>query len=212
MGAKAMSNLSRRHLVATTAALPALALPAAAATLAYEPDPIFAAIREYIAADKAYGEAIRHYGEAEVAFREEFGRMSPDGVSKELRTAWATAVPELERASLPSHEAIDKFVEVCNVAQDVTDFLHEELDLQRAAHDERVIPKQEDSERAGGEAWAARESMLTTQPTTLAGLAALLRVSRENATLRFAIDDDPKPLLKALSTAAERLAREAVRS
>jgi hypothetical protein len=42
-----MPNLSRRHLVTTAAALPALALPAAAATLGHEPDPIFAVIEEH---------------------------------------------------------------------------------------------------------------------------------------------------------------------
>ncbi|MFZ1009836.1 MAG: hypothetical protein WAN65_23570 [Candidatus Sulfotelmatobacter sp.] len=42
-----MPNLSRRHLVTTAAALPALAVPAAAATLAQEPDPIFAAIEKH---------------------------------------------------------------------------------------------------------------------------------------------------------------------
>jgi hypothetical protein len=49
-----MPNLSRRHLVTTAAALPALALPAAAGTLALEPDPIFAAIERYRAFDEAY--------------------------------------------------------------------------------------------------------------------------------------------------------------
>jgi hypothetical protein len=39
-----MPTLSRRHLVTTAAALPALAVPVATAPLAHEPDPIFAAI------------------------------------------------------------------------------------------------------------------------------------------------------------------------
>jgi hypothetical protein len=42
-----MPNLSRRHLGTTAAALPALALPAVAGTLAHEPDPIFAAIERH---------------------------------------------------------------------------------------------------------------------------------------------------------------------
>ena len=48
-----MPNLSRRHLVTTAAALPALAMPAVAA-LAHEPDPIFAAIEKYRALDAAF--------------------------------------------------------------------------------------------------------------------------------------------------------------
>jgi hypothetical protein len=49
-----MSNLSRRHLVTTAAALPALAVPALAGTLAREPDPVFAAIEKFSALDAAY--------------------------------------------------------------------------------------------------------------------------------------------------------------
>jgi hypothetical protein len=59
-----MPNLSRRHLVTTAAALPALAVPAAAGTLAYEPDPILAAIERHrkleadtMAADNEWSEA-----------------------------------------------------------------------------------------------------------------------------------------------------------
>jgi hypothetical protein len=49
-----MPNLSRRHLVTTAAALPALVMPAAADTLAHEPDPIFAAIEKERALDAAF--------------------------------------------------------------------------------------------------------------------------------------------------------------
>jgi hypothetical protein len=48
-----MPNLSRRHLVTTAAALPALAVPAVAA-FAHEPDPIFAAIEKDRALDEAF--------------------------------------------------------------------------------------------------------------------------------------------------------------
>jgi hypothetical protein len=42
-----MSNLSRRSLVASAAALPALAVPAVAIAATAEPDPIFAAIEKF---------------------------------------------------------------------------------------------------------------------------------------------------------------------
>jgi hypothetical protein len=48
-----MPNLSRRHLVTSAAALPALAVPAVAA-FAHEPDPIFAAIEKERALDEAF--------------------------------------------------------------------------------------------------------------------------------------------------------------
>jgi hypothetical protein len=41
-----MPTLSRRHLVTTAAALPALAVPACADALSHEPDPVFAAIEK----------------------------------------------------------------------------------------------------------------------------------------------------------------------
>jgi hypothetical protein len=49
-----MPSLSRRHLVTSAAALPALAVPAGAYTLAHEPDPIFAAIEKDRATDVAF--------------------------------------------------------------------------------------------------------------------------------------------------------------
>jgi hypothetical protein len=49
-----MPNLSRRYLVASAAALPALAVPAVAPELASDPDPIFAAIEKDRATDAAF--------------------------------------------------------------------------------------------------------------------------------------------------------------
>lgn len=49
-----MSTLSRRSLVTSAAALPALAMPVAAETLAHEPNPIFAAIEKQRVADAAF--------------------------------------------------------------------------------------------------------------------------------------------------------------
>jgi hypothetical protein len=49
-----MPTINRRSLVASAAALPALAMPAAADQLAHEPDPIFAAIEKYRVADATF--------------------------------------------------------------------------------------------------------------------------------------------------------------
>jgi hypothetical protein len=54
-----MSALSRRSLVASTAALPALAVPAAVSA-AIEPDPIYAAIEAHRIAYIAWGKALKH--------------------------------------------------------------------------------------------------------------------------------------------------------
>lgn len=48
-----MSNLSRRSLVTSAAALPALAVPAVAVAASAEPDPIYAAIEKFRHADEA---------------------------------------------------------------------------------------------------------------------------------------------------------------
>jgi hypothetical protein len=65
-----MPNLSRRHLVTTAAALPALAVPAAAATFALEPDPILAAIENLR----------RAWAETDAAW-DRLGAMQEDGQS-----------------------------------------------------------------------------------------------------------------------------------
>ena len=49
-----MSKLSRRTLVTSAAALPALAVPAAAASLSVAPDPVFAAIERDRALEAAF--------------------------------------------------------------------------------------------------------------------------------------------------------------
>jgi hypothetical protein len=54
----AMSKLSRRSLVSSAAALPALAIPAVAA--ASTDDPIFAALAEHKSAVQAFEEAVKH--------------------------------------------------------------------------------------------------------------------------------------------------------
>jgi hypothetical protein len=53
----AMSALSRRSLVTSTAALPALAVPAIAVAACAEPDPVFAAIEACLEAERTYAEA-----------------------------------------------------------------------------------------------------------------------------------------------------------
>jgi hypothetical protein len=53
-----MSNLSRRSLVTTAAALPALAVPAVAVAATAEPDPIFAAIEKHRQAYAVWSKAL----------------------------------------------------------------------------------------------------------------------------------------------------------
>ena len=60
-------SLSRRALVTSAAALPALAMPAAALAVPAEPDPAFVAIEKYRALDEAFLAKARHEGELRAA-------------------------------------------------------------------------------------------------------------------------------------------------
>jgi hypothetical protein len=82
----AMSNLSRRLLVASAAALPALAVPAIAEQIQapsnVTADPIFAAIDRY---DEAFALEDARYGaqaEAESLFHAKHDRLFPSGLTK----------------------------------------------------------------------------------------------------------------------------------
>jgi len=61
-----MSNLSRRSLVASAAALPALAVPAVALAVTAEPDPIFALIERHRAVFNASSSQISDSEEEEL--------------------------------------------------------------------------------------------------------------------------------------------------
>jgi hypothetical protein len=85
-----MSNLSRRSIVASAAALPALAVPAVALAsteldrkaeldriFGSEPDPIFAAIEAYERAEDISSKAYEDRDEALDRFEDEYGLDDP---------------------------------------------------------------------------------------------------------------------------------------
>jgi hypothetical protein len=85
-----MSALSRRSLVTSAAALPALAVPAVAVAACAEPDPIYAAIEACLEAERrAYAEAWPRFEKAQRRFSEKYGREEPDAFSKEAREGFA---------------------------------------------------------------------------------------------------------------------------
>ena len=71
-----MSNLSRRSLVASAAALPAMVIPAAAIAATQPDDPIFAAIEDHRQADNAHQKAVGLYYGAESDFVDKFGALA----------------------------------------------------------------------------------------------------------------------------------------
>jgi hypothetical protein len=87
-----MLEMSRRSLVTTAIALPALAMPAVAITNpasigAAASDPIYAAISIYVESEEQVSKACEIYAKAEELFREEFGS-PPDALNREWRGAW----------------------------------------------------------------------------------------------------------------------------
>jgi hypothetical protein len=80
-----MSALSRRNLVASAAALPALAVPALAGGefSPSEPDPIFAAIERCEAACAAEEAAFDVRSDAQSAFQDRHGSLKPSGLVRE---------------------------------------------------------------------------------------------------------------------------------
>jgi hypothetical protein len=133
-----MPDLSRRHLVTTAAALPALAVPAAAGTFAQEPDPIFAAIEKHQRA------------------------------RIETCAAW-DRVTDFERPFGGSITEIADDQEWCDLHNEAADAVGTQDDIAR--------------------------NLLHTQPTTVAGAAALLSyyveaVSRDKQFFPENLDDD----------------------
>lgn len=170
-------------------------------------DPIFAAIETYIEADEAHGHAIHLYGEAEIAFRDEFGTMTPDAWSKKLRESLATLDPKYDECRTPTHEEVDRYLPM--FGPEVVEALHRELDHQITTHNERVKPADDAARDACHAANEAMQDLLNTIPTTKAGLIALLRFVQERRTLAEWLEingnEDMRDLFDTVSTAVTNL-------
>jgi hypothetical protein len=222
--AKAETNntLSRRFLVASAATLPALAVPAVATAVTAEPDPIYAAIKACVAAERADAEAMEQFNLAEDRFKAKYGFTQPDAIDMEIRAKIAeraSEYPDLTKISehpCTSHLMVDKFIDVLQVHSDkpgdgvhVRARLHEELDRQTEAYRQDVEPFKTAMNDATDEFNEAIEVLLNTEPTTLAGLAALFACLRDNNDLRDQIGSDYSyinDLITSLAGATSRYA------
>jgi len=163
------SNPSRRSLIATAAALPALAVPAVAAPTA---DPIFALIEEHRRAVDARSTAYSRLDEAEAAIRKRDPR--PSGLI--LWRHWTIGGSEIERVR-------DELLR--NPAANPKKIM-KEYELARARYQAKIEAEEQWFERNGltelraeNERLSDREMDLLTQlsttpPTTIGGAAALL--------------------------------------
>src|SRR5262249_46404528 len=113
------SNLSRRSLVSSAAALPALAMPAIAMAAATEPDPIHHALKACIEAERVNCQFHEKEEEAGEAFKAKYGQEEPSGFSKISRDRLAAApdaphekiadfTRRMAEMSMGTHDAIDE--------------------------------------------------------------------------------------------------------
>jgi hypothetical protein len=172
-----MSALSRRSLVASAAALPALAVPAIAEQI-QEPrtgtaDPIFAAIEVHQKAVEAENAAYAIRRDAQEAFLAKYGTLRPDGLSKEARDGLAANIdPRFADARLRDHEEISRLRTIEWITPDVRALFHRELNHQQAAYDATVQPAEDAADAAFEKRWDAQQVVFATVPTTLAGFRA----------------------------------------
>ena len=136
------STLTRRALVASTAAVPAaaaLGLPIAQA--AAEHDPAFALIERYKEASDIFEKAAAAENRALERFRDQYGRLKPDALSKVVREAFAEKFPEngLHKSRTSTHEQIEKWRAAFG-DDEIIEFLHDELRHQTKVYEETVEP------------------------------------------------------------------------
>jgi hypothetical protein len=185
-----MSNLSRRSIVASAAALPALAVPAVAFAVTAQPDPIYAAIEACLMAERADTEMCERLEEARVSFEAKYGREAPDAICKELREGWSKikGLEDFSRGACDTHEAVNKLVDSMarhdKDAEKVRTPFHEELDRQTVAFNETVKPLEDAKNDAYERFDSLFQTMLDTRPTTLARLAALFACLDDNKMIR----------------------------
>jgi hypothetical protein len=202
-----MSNLSRRSLVTSAAALPVLAVPAVALA-SVEPDPIYAAIEACLEAERIDTKTFARLEEARECFKAKYGMDEPDAFSKELREGWSKieGLEDFSRSSCGTHKVVDNLADAM-IRNDedvgkIRPWLHEELDRQTAAFNETVKPLEDAKNEAYEHFDSLFQTLLDTVPTTPAGLAALFTCLRDNDPLREQLGADYDYIDKFVETLA----------
>ena len=107
-----MSALSRRSLVTSAAASPALAVPAVAVAACAEADPVFAAIEACLETERIYAEAWARFEQARDRFTEKEGTNlthSPKPLAKAgPEHEW---LKEFSKAGCDSHQTVDRLID-----------------------------------------------------------------------------------------------------
>jgi hypothetical protein len=194
-----MSKLSRRSLVAGAGALATSAIPAVASNIVaiLSADPIFAAIMGTQRAHDCVADAVASLGRAEVAFLEQFGTMTPDAFSKVCREEMAKILPSFADCCTDTHEKIER----CRgrFPDTAVDFFHDELDHQTATYAVTVKPWHDELTRAWDAYDEAFDALISTVPTSAAGIDVMLEYIRDNETASGSLDG-PECLTTFLTT------------
>ena len=204
--------LSRRSLVTSAAALPALAVPAVAvAAITSVPDPIFAAIEAFEHARNAQTKALHNNSEAQGQFRDEFGSFGPDALSKKAREYLAGINPKFATAKINTHEIITSLKKTWlgqPRARWVIAEMHRELNLQTAAYNERVETLNLAADHACDIYNNTLTMLVNTEPTTPVGMAAALTYVHDNMDIDGPLQDgdDIKNFIGTVAKAAAALA------
>ena len=192
------SQTSRRAVLAGLAVLPiASAAVAAPAHLDKAPqdDPIFAAIEVHKRAHGALCEATSARREAEDRFSDHFGHSVPSVVLA-TRAEWNSSVAEwpfgdVDVMRLFTADEIDCYTAgPAGPASRMRNNLRKGLAAAKRAYHRDVAPFDRALSDASAAEFEAREEMLTTEPTTMAGLAALLSHVRSFGIGDFFLGDE----------------------
>ena len=204
-----MSNLSRRSLVASAAALPALAVPAVALTITAEPDPVLAAIEHF---EEALAVEVAGYearGNAQEAFRDRHDCLHPSGLIREAAEI-LKKVPGNEGKnlyySLRTHAQITELKDGA-LAEHVP-FFHRTLNIQTDDYAKNVAPLDEACDRAYLKRYDAMQAVFEIVPTTLAGMRAKIdfAVSADHVMGPLSEDETLHDFLNTLYKSASLLA------
>jgi hypothetical protein len=151
-------------------------------------DPIFAAIEGNKRAEAACTEVGRAQTKAENKFRDQYGTLHPDALSKEMRAAFASVAPNFADSRTTIHQQISNMRG--KLPDEVVAAFHKELNRRTATYDETVRLAELSYEQALKELGETEATLLRTPPVTLAGLVAVVEHVCSNTTLFDTVASD----------------------
>jgi hypothetical protein len=166
-------------------------------------DPIFAAIEANKHAESTCHKAGKEHDAAQVGFREKYGTLCPDALSKEMRAAFASIIPDIAKSRTTTHKQISRMRG--RFPDDVVAALHKELNQQTVAYNQTVKPAELNYDQALHALGETEADLLGTAPTTLAGLIAVVEHVCDSQTLIDTVAGDPEEFLQTIARSARTL-------